>query len=606
MTKMVKIENASVGCSIDADQLAGEIRGLASGARWTFDAGATLRADGAQVREVRVDGSSVKGEIRKGDSVYTFTISVGEREGEISFHVAPVHEAARASALRFPGPFQPVGTMVSEVAIPIKLTNGVIHRPSWSESWHTTMTVAGRGGLSMPFWGLAAGSVGMLCIVETADDAEIYVDKRPGCSLTIDPIWNPSLGKLGYTRTFRLWMLPRGDYVTISKAYRAYVRQQGRFKTLAEKVAERPDVAQLLGGPYFFTGYLPFSERKFRQILRGLREMGYSHGLVGPIDLINWGAGPWLNDYQRFIQEPGFARIARDHGFVAFSWLMLEDVLEHDAMPDRSWLARTEDGGLAEGWYNGDFEYWLGCSRVLGEKQRHLRGRMDAYDAFHFDTTTAKPLFECWDDSHPMTRREDRESRRARLLEVASWGKVIGSEGGCDWAFDVYDFCSSNPRRGLETGISVPSMHVPLLGLIYHEAVVSYCWEYDPYNPSYFGGDWARQKMLYDVMAGNPPTISPVMGYFPVIRRPAPPVESRWVTWEDPVTQRLLRDALPVAQLHGRTAHVEMVDHAFLDDRGAVTRTAYKDGTEVIVNFGHEKFELSRAHSVPAQSFEVR
>ncbi len=231
---------------------------------------------------------------------------------------------------------------------------------------------------------------------------------------------------------------------------------------------------------------------------------------------------------------------------------------------------------------------------------------MQAYDAFHFDTTTAKPLFECWDDRHPMTRGGDRESRRERLLEVASWGKVIGSEGGCDWAFDVYDFCSSNPRRDLETGIPMPSFHVPLLGLIYHEAVVSYCWEYDPYNPSYFGGDWSRQKLLYDVMAGNPPTISPVMGYFPVIRRPAPPVESRWVTWEDRVTQRLLREALPVADLHQRTAHLEMIDHTFLDDARTVTRTAYRDGTEVIVNFGRQTFDLSRDHALAAQSYEVR
>jgi hypothetical protein len=127
-----------------------------------------------------------------------------------------------------------------------------------------------------------------------------------------------------------------------------------------------------------------------------------------------------------------------------------------------------------------------------------------------------------------------------------------------------------------------------MLGLVYHDSIVSYCWEYDPYNPSYLGGDWSRKKLLYDAMAGNPPTVSPVFGYFPVIRRPAPPVESRWVMWEDEQTQRLLREALPIAQLHGKTAHTPMIDHERLVEDGTVTRTTYADGTSVLVNQGAE------------------
>lgn len=227
---------------------------------------------------------------------------------------------------------------------------------------------------------------------------------------------------------------------------------------------------------------------------------------------------------------------------------------------------------------------------MLRRVHRLLKERISEYGALHFDTTTAKALTECWDPSHRMTKSEDRESRRARLEEVASWGILIGSEAGYDWAFDVYDFCSSNPRRAMETGLPVPARHIPLLGLVYHDSVVSYGWEYDPYNKSYFGEDWSRDKLLHDVMAGNPPTISPVMGYFPVIRRPAPPVESRWVRWEDPATQQLLHDALPVAQLHGRTAHQQMVDHAFLDDEGLVSRSVYQDGTTVLVNSSAQEY----------------
>ncbi|CAA9370694.1 MAG: GH129 [uncultured Chloroflexia bacterium] len=233
-----------------------------------------------------------------------------------------------------------------------------------------------------------------------------------------------------------------------------------------------------------------------------------------------------------------------------------------------------------------------------------MRDQISGFDALHFDTTTAKALNECWHPEHPMSKSEDRTSRRARLAEVASWGCLIGSEAGYDWAFDVYDFCSSNPRRAMETHLPVHAEHVPLLGLVYHDSVVSYCWEYDPYNKSYFGVDWSEDKLLYDAMAGNPPTVAPIFGYFPVIRRPAPPVESHWVTWEDPTTQKLLRDALPVAQMHGRTAHHEMLEHAFLDTDRTITRTVYKDGTAVVVNFGHQSYSEGGLE-VDARSYHV-
>jgi hypothetical protein len=242
---------------------------------------------------------------------------------------------------------------------------------------------------------------------------------------------------------------------------------------------------------------------------------------------------------------------------------------------------------------------------VLLEQHRQLKEEITRFDAHHFDTTTSKELIECWHPDHPMSRTDDRESRRARLAEVASWGPLIGSEAGYDWAFDVMDFCSSNPRADMETGMPVPVTHIPLLGLVYHDAIVSYCWEYDPYNKSYLGGDWSRDKILYDLMAGNPPTVAPIFGYFPIIRRPPPPVESRWVTWEDPETQRLLREALPAAQLHGRTAHVPMTGHTLLDTAGTAHRTVYADGTTVAVNFGQEPIVLEDGSALAGGAYAI-
>jgi hypothetical protein len=572
---------------------------------WTFDPLAYLRFTDREGRDVpwtleSVGAGSggpatVEARVSAGANRYRLSSGLDSATGELLLELSPLAEPDPIGAVAFPGPFLPVDGVVTQLVLPLLRTNGAIHRPCASDHWVATVAVATHSGLNMPFWGLGAGDQGLLAIVDTPDDATLDIVKVIHEALRVGPVWRSSLGRLRYPRRLRLAALTEDSYVAMALAYRRHVQREGRFRSLAEKIEERPGVAQVVGGPYFSLGYLPFSERKFRQVVAGLREIGYTNGLIGPIDHIQWASGEWLNDYQPFIHAPHFAGIAADHGFAAFSWLYLEDILRWDPYFDSEWLLRREDGETVEGWFNRDYEYFQLCTRVLLEQHRQLKDRVARFDALHFDTTTAKDLTECWHPEHPMTRTQDREARRARLEEVAGWNSVIGSEAGSDWAFDVMDFCSNNPRADLSIAMPVLFVHVPLLGLVYHDAIVSYCWEYDPYNPSYLGGDWSRQKLLFDAMAGNPPTVSPVFGYFPVIRRPAPPVSSHWVMWEDAQTQRLLRDALPVAQLHGRTAHTPMIDHELLSEDGLVSRTTYADGTDVLVNRSEHPWDDGQA-----------
>ena len=606
--------NAHVALTVEFERISGTVLATATGAAWHFDVTRHLRALGVDgdALDCRVikdslrtdEGEGLSGVVQIGDNTYRISIMLDAGASEVVFGLEPISEVHGIGSIVFPGPLLPLAGSVDQVVLPMMLTNGVVHRSAPDDHWTHSFNVASHSGLNMPFWGLQAGTASALVMLETADDVTLTLEKSVREPLEVATTWTASLGSLRYARRVRLALLDGGGYVAIAKAYRRYVQRQGHFKTLAQKIDERPSVQQVIGGPYFSLGYLPFSERKFRQITRGLRDIGYTNGIIGPIDHIQWDSGEWLNDYQPFIKAPHFGKIAADEGFAAFSWLYMEDILTWDRYYDPEMVVRTQDGGMIEGWFNRDYEYQLICAKVLKEKHAQLRDEIVKFDALHFDTTTSKALNECWHPDHPMSKSEDRESRRARLAEVASWGRLIGSESGYDWAFDVYDFCSSNPRRAMETKLPVPADHVPLLGLVYHESVVSYCWEYDPYNKSYFGVDWSEDKLLYDVMAGNPPTIAPIFGYFPVIRRPAPPVESRWVTWEDPTTQKLLRDALPVAQLHGRTAHVEMTDHTFLDEQRTISRTVYADGTDVVVNTGQSSFEEGGTQ-VAARSYRI-
>lgn len=616
MAKMDTQERAFVNRTtrliVDTQTLRGTIVDHASGGGWQFTIldhlwatspdGDDLPCKLVSVDDVALGAGGVVADVRVGDNAYRLAVWLESDAAEVVFDLQPLDEPARIADFQFPGPLLPLHGPVTQLVLPQKNTNGIVQYPAHHEHWART---CGEIRLMMPFWGLGAETLDLLCMLETADDITLAVEKAVRKPLEASSVWTASLGTIRYPRRLRVTLLPAGGYVPMAKAYRAYVKARGQFKSLAEKIAERPLARQVVGGPYFSLGYLPFSERKFRQVVDGLRRIGYTNGVIGPIDHIQWDSGAWLNDYQPFIKAPQFGKIAADAGFAAFAWLYLDDILTWDSYYDPSWVVQTDEGRAIEGWFNRDYEYQLVCSKVLREKHTLMRDAIMAYDALHFDTTTSKVLTECWHPDHTMSRTEDRESRRARLADVASWGKLVGSETGYDWAFDVYDYCSSNPRRGLETGLPVPAYHVPLLGLVYHDAVVSYCWEYDPYNGRYFGQNWAHDKLLYDVMAGNPPTVAPVFGYFPVIQRPAPPVEAHWVTWEDPSTQQTLRDALPVAQLHGRTAHQELLDHVFLDDTRSVTRTVYADGTEVLVNFGAEAQAVEGRPQLAPRSYRI-
>ena len=581
--------------TVDPDSLRGSIEDPAGANRWTFDGvDAIGQYDGAPRLESydRLE-RGCRAQMRIGQLVVAVEITLAADPATVTFSVAPLSDAALSAPLRYPPPLRPTGAPVVELALPIKTTTGIAYYPSADDQVDFTFDVAGGNttGLSMPFWSTSTTGGGLLGTLDDPDDVDLTITSSAGTGVDVGIGWRGSLGTLRYPRRVSFTLLEEPGYVTAALAYRRAVIAEGRFRSLADKIEERPVVRQIIGAPYFSTGYLPFSRRKLDQILAGLRDIGYRAGLLGPIDFLQWEAGPWLNDYQPFISSPEFAAPIGEAGFTPFAWFYLEDILDFDPSYDPAMLAVDRDGTVAQGWVNRDFRYARVCDATIAETGRRLKDRASTFAALHFDTTTCKELMECWSPDHPMTRSADRKARRAWLDEVAGWGHLIGSEGGCDWAFDVMDFCSNNPRRDLQTNFPAPARHVPLQGLVYHDSIVSYCWEYDPYNKSYWGGDWSRAKILYDVMCGNPPTVSPVFGYFPVIGAGEGPVASSWVTWEDPETQRLLRAALPAARLHEKTALQPMLSHAYLDDERTVSRTTYADGTEVVVNAGETPFD---------------
>src|SRR5271169_3056903 len=106
------------------------------------------------------------------------------------------------------------------------------------------------GRLDLPFVGLCDLAQGQGCnlILETPDDAVVECkpvkvgDKKlaaPRLGLLA------SKGKFGHPRKVLYRFTPKGGYVALAKAYRAYAQAHGLIVTLEEKAKANPNVRRL-------------------------------------------------------------------------------------------------------------------------------------------------------------------------------------------------------------------------------------------------------------------------------------------------------------------------------------------------------------------------
>ncbi|MEJ2701863.1 MAG: hypothetical protein P8Z79_05415 [Sedimentisphaerales bacterium] len=145
-------------------------------------------------------------------------------------------------SLGFPHPF--VTEPGTYLVVPM---NEGISYPVDDESIRPRWLVAyGGHGICMAFWGVTDGHRGHMAIIETPDDASIYINRIED-RLCIAPKWQPQKAAFGYSRKLRYVFFDRGGYVAICKRYRSYAKQIGRFKTLAQKRNENPNVDLLIG-----------------------------------------------------------------------------------------------------------------------------------------------------------------------------------------------------------------------------------------------------------------------------------------------------------------------------------------------------------------------
>ena len=124
----------------------------------------------------------------------------------------------------------------------------------------------------MPWFGQVKDKEGYIAICMTPWNAGYYAEHPAGGPYThVGIYFEPSLGRMEYRRVVRYTLASDCDYNTLCKIYRAYVNEQGRLRTLAEKAARNPSVDELIGCAFVHKG-LRHRCRKIRiSLIRQIR-----------------------------------------------------------------------------------------------------------------------------------------------------------------------------------------------------------------------------------------------------------------------------------------------------------------------------------------------
>ena len=467
------------------------------------------------------------------------------------------------------------------------------------------------GAISMPWFGstdLATG-VGCLVVMETFDDADfrgIQVKGEQGKVLSVQPLFRPQKGKLGYARRLLYHFADKGGYVAMAKRYRAYVKKAGHLKTLAEKRKERPTIDRLVGAVNIYTGgdFKIVEQLKQLGIDRALVTSGYSAAEVRRMNDLGFLTGRY--DIYTDLYEPGTppSKWERCEGFT---------------FPDD--VIKRADGSNQVGWCpikdpkTGDvYPSYVICThcglRVLQEKMpKRLEDK--PLSAYFLDCTTSAGLYECFDPKHPMTRAIDRETRIEQFRYLTDeLGLVVGSETGRDWAVHVADYfegimstaaffaapkaihelpflpTESTPRY--EDFGTNPARRVPLFQLVYGDCVET-TWRWGDNSHRMFSL-WARKDLLQMIHASMP----------------------MWVLWKphhaffEANTDRFKECYDNVCRWRRAVGFSEMVNHERLSKDALLQKSTFANGASVTVNFATDPRTLVDGTTMPPRSFLIQ
>ena len=460
------------------------------------------------------------------------------------------------------------------------------------------------GSLSMRWFGGLRGDDGWIGILaEGHTDAGVHL-----IGLNASPGWLKSHGEWRGPRAVR-YRLTKGRYVGQAKVFREWAKEHRLYRSLAEKIDEVPRVASLIGGrilsfneartvhrepfeqlgkpvphdlaPYVGRVKVFFTHADAARVVSDARELGMVRGLVNVRGWLNGGYDETHPDVwppEAALGTPDeLAALLNQEPFVGVLLDNYQDIYEGSpSFPEGA--MRLPGGELAFGgvWAGG--QAYLVCSRAALDYARRNWEQLRTLrpGGMFIDTTTASPLYECYDPDHPLTRADDERHKVELLRLYRSEGMMVGSEESRDFGVDAVDWLENRHAHH-------PGESIPLWPLVYHDAVVCcrYC---DPAGPDPSG-------------RGAPNWLADMLWGYALHWRAGSP--ETWQSRRDD-----FRASLQVDAWHARVGRDKMVAHHFPAEDSLVELAEFSSGALIAANFSGEPRQVE-GRDVPAGGYAL-
>lgn len=407
---------------------------------------------------------------------------------------------------------------------------------------------------------------------------------------TATPVMTRSLSKWNHSYTWRLQFI-RGDYVSLAKIFRKWVIDNGKFVSLSDKIKTNKNLSSFPGGRAFWINlafpsesvshgedlYLSdnssnekaadnkvkilFTYRELKEMISKLKKLGLSKGIIK--------IGGWINggyDYSHpdvWPPEPSLGEIQELKEILAEDGPILtglhdnnQDIYEQSpSFPEG--VDHNADGSLLTGgiWAGGQAYILNSRNSVEYAKRNWEKIRMLEPRAMFIDIVTAMQLYQSFDPSNQLTKKQDHEEKCNLLRFYKDQGIILGSEEAADFGIPYIDWFESRQKR-------TAGKSIPLWPLVFHDA--AFCTRYggvdrDTDYPGYL------EDMLW--------------GYMPHFH-----IEPGWNQ------EKLFQSLSHVDEWHERIGTAEMTNHRFLTEDFNIEESTFSTGDCIVCNFGDKPF----------------
>jgi len=266
---------------------------------------------------------------------------------------------------------------------------------------------------------------------------------------------------------------------------------------------------------------------------------------------------------------------------------------------DENSIAKNHDGSKTLGGCYGGGQAYIICPKIACEKYVEQSfsdvAELGIKGAYYVDVLSIADVPKCYDEKHPLSRREFAEWRKRIMAEQQRVFKGSYSEGGRDWAFPDLDRAYQITGR---PDLSQPyaDEEVPLYHIAYHGFLI--------YNSFRCAVNTLPGNDIYllNIAYGGIPMI-----YYHHIFNPDWNDSDGWTN--DFVFDRdnVSEGIATIKQITNDVARLEKIRFAFIEDfikhDDNLTETVYSNGLSLFVNYSKEECKLQNKATLPPKDF---